>query len=517
MLDPNISAPIEDASVDTSVTQTLLITGQSNDATAGLYKNLEFLTHSQIDSTFGADSHIAAMLRDVITMYSDSIVKPKLWAVSYTDVGSDTARVLESTVTGTATKDITLKLKINGLNPDRTSAQTAAVAALRMTKGAYCGPYTIGNEEFGSPNLASNNFTPILSKAETNDVIVEVSISAGDDATDIATAITTAITASTRSVYDASSALGVVTLTNVHKGAIGNFMGFEPIASSYKDAGFTIATVEDTAGAGYPDATGILNLTDDEGTKLSALNFNFIALPYGFSETALKNDSYSKYSNVLAYGNRSLEYMIFKGTAVDTSSTSAVDAVASANPIEEKGVVKCVLLSRILGLTIKGVIDYNESAYIKNKQISPIQYDSKFGYNVGRTSTLSDSTAFRPISAFFASSMSRKYVVEKKVQVDFFEKSYTFGESNKISTIDKTTALGLFEFYFDVLAGNKSDPVYGDDYKGLIDNSETARRNFLDVISLKFAFDRTTGQLTSKAVYDFIAPITSVLYPQAFK
>lgn len=517
MLDPNISAPIEDASTDTSVTQTLLITGQSNDATAGLYQDLEFLTHDQIDSKFGADSHISAMLRDVLTMYSDSIVKPKLWAVSYADVGSDTARILESTVTGTATRDVTLKIKINGLNPDRTSSQAAAVAALRMTKGAYCGSYTIGNEEFGSPNLASNNFTPILAKAETNDIIIEVSISTGDDATDIATAITTAITASTRSVYDASSSLGVVTLTNVHKGAIGNFMGFEPIASSYKDAGFTIATVEDTAGAGYPDATGILNLTDDEGTKLSALNFNLIALPYGFSETALKNDSYAKYSNVLAYGNRSLEYMIFKGTAVDTSSTSAVNAVASANPIEEKGVVKCVLLSRILGLTIKGVTDYNESAYIKNKQISPIQYDSKFGYNIGRTSTLSNSTAFRPISAFFASSMSRKYVVEKKVQIDFFEKSYLLGESNKISTIDKTTALGLFELYYDVLAGNKSDPIYGDDYKGLIDNSETARRNFLDVINLKFAFDRTTGQLTSKAIYDFITPITSVLYPQAFK
>lgn len=517
MLDPIISAPIEDASVDTSVTQTLLVTGQSNDATAGLYKDLEFLTHAQIDAKFGADSHIAAMLRDVITMYSDSIVKPRLWAASYADVGSDTARVLESTVTGTATKDVTLKIKINGLNPDRTSSQSAAVAALRMTKGAYCGPYTIGNEEFGSPRLASNNFTPILAKAETNDVIIDVSISTGDDATDIATAITTAIQASTRSIYDATSALGVVTLTNVHKGAIGNFMGFEPIASSFKDAGFTIATVEDTAGAGYHDATGILNLTDDEGVKLSALNFNLIALPYGYSSTALQNDSFAKFTNILAYGNKTLQYMIFKGTAVDTSSTSAVDAVSSANPVEEKGVVKTILLSRISGLTIKGVTDYAESAYIKNKQITPVQYDAKFGYNLGRTSTLSDSTAFRPISAFFASTMSRKYVTELKVQVDFFEKAFTFGESNSVSTIDKATALGLFEFYYDVLAGNKSDPVYGTDYNGLIDNSETAKRNFLDVINLKFSFDRATGQLTSKAVYDFIAPITSVLYPQAFK
>lgn len=517
MLDPNISAPIEDASTDTSVTQTLLVTGQSNDETAGLYQDLEFLTQNQIDAKFGADSHLAAMLRDVITMFSDSIVKPRLWAASYTDVTEDTARILESTVTGTATKDVTLKLRINGLNPDRTSAQSASVAALRMTKGAYCGPYTIGNEEFGLPSLASNNFTPILANATTNDIIVEVAVSSGDTATEIATAITAAVNAETKSVYDATSALGVVTLTCVHKGAIGNFMGFEAIASSFVDAGFTIANVEDTAGAGYPDASAILDLTDGEGTKLSALNFNQIVLPYGFSSSALQNDSYAKFSNILNYGNKSLEYMIFKGAAVDTSSTSAIDAVASANPIEEKGVVKCILLSRLVGLVIKGVTDYSESAYIKNKQISPIQYDSKFGYNIGRTSTLSDSSAFRPISAFFASSMSRKFVAELKIQVDFFEKAYTFGESNKISTIDKTTALGLFEFYYDVLAGNKSDPVYGDDYKGLIDNSETAKRNFLDVINLKFSFDRATGQLTSKAIYDFIAPITSVLYPQAFK
>ena len=522
MLDPNISAPIEDASTDTSVKQVLLVVGQSNDSAAGLFKDLEFSTHKQINTKFGADSHLAASLRDVITMYSDSITKPALWAASYVDVSGDTARILEATVTGTATKDCTLKININGLSPDRTSAQAAAVAALRMTKGAYCGDYTIGNEEFGSPNLASNNFTPILAKAAYNDVIVEVAISTGDTASGIATKINAAINASTGSLYSSSVLSAVVTLTCEHKGAIGNFVGFDPIPSSFRDCGFTIATVEDTAGAGYPDATAILDLEDEDGTKLSALNFTQIALPYGFSSAALQNDAFAKQENVLAYGNKCLEYMIFKGTAVDTSSTSAVNAVASANPVEEKGIVKCILLSKLVGLVIKGVSDYSESAYIKSKQLTPVHYDSKFGYSLGATSTLSDSTLsdstlFAPISAFFASSMARKFVVEKKIQIDFFEKSYSFGTSNKVSTLDRVTALGLFEYYYDVLAGNKSDSVYGTDYSGLIDNSESAKRNFLDAINAKFSFDKVTGQLTSKAIYELLAPIKGILYPQAFK
>ena len=517
MLDPNISAPIQDASVDTTSARTLVLVGQSNTATAGLYKDLEYSTHTQINTKFGEASHLGAILRDVITMYSDSIVKPKLWVASYTDVGADTARILESTITGTATKNCTLKIKINSLNPDRTAAQTAAVAALRMTKGAYCGDYTIGNEEFGVPNLASNNFTPILAKATSNDVIVEVSVVSGENASAIAAKINAAINASTKSLYSSTVSSAVVTLTCRHKGVIGNFIAVEAVPSSFRDCGFTIATVEDTAGVGVPDITGILNLEDEDDVKLGSSDFNQIALPYAYSTTALINDSFAKFENVLAYGNKCLEYMIFKGTAIDTADTSAVNTVASANPKEEKGVVKCILISKLAGLVVKGVSDYSESAYIKSKQLSPIQYDAKFGYNVGATSTLSNSTAFAPISAFFASSMAREYVAEKKIQVDFFEKSYAFGSGAKISIIDRTEALGLFENYYDVMAGNKSDVVYGTDYSGLIDNSDAAKRNFLDALSLKFSFDKATGQLTSKAIYELLAPIKGILYPQAFK
>lgn len=520
MFDPVFSAPIKDASVDTSIKQTLLVVGQSNTATAKLYKELEYLTHKQINAKFGANSHIAALLRDVITEYADSIVKPSLWAVSYADVVGNTARVLTSTVTGTATKDLTLKININGLNPDRTSAQTAGVAALRMTKGAYCGDYTVSNEEFGNAYMASDNFTPILAKATYNDVIVEVAISSGDNATAIATKINTAINASTESLYSSASTGGVLTLTCRHKGVIGNFVGFEPVPSSFRDAGFTIGTIESTAGSGTPDASAILDLQDEDGTKLSALNFNLVALPYGYSSTTLKNDAYAKYENVLAYGNKCLEYIIFKGTAVDTSSTSAVNAVASANPVEEKGLVVCILLSKLVGLTIKALTDYAESAYVKTKQLSPVQFDSTLGYNVGATSTLADSTLFNSISNVFASSMARKFIIEKKMIIDFYEKKYSFGTgapTNKVSIITKEKALTLLEFYYDVLSGLKSDPVYGSDYSGLIDSAAQFKKNFLDVASLSLAYDKTTGQLSMKSIYELMSPIKGILFPQSFR
>ena len=232
MLDPVISSSIVNASVDTSSFQTLLLVGQSNTATAGLYQDLEFLTQAQIDTKFGAGSHIAANLRDVISSFSNSIIKPKLWAASYADVNANTARILEATVTGTATKDCVLKLKINSLNPDRTSAKTASIAALRMTKGANCADFAFGNQEVGSPSLASNNFSPILAGFTDNDVIIEVNITSGNNATAIGAAIAAAIQATPRSLYSASASTGVVTLTSKHKGAIGNLFAVEVVPSS---------------------------------------------------------------------------------------------------------------------------------------------------------------------------------------------------------------------------------------------------------------------------------------------
>ena len=516
MLDPVISSSIVNASVDTSSFQTLLLVGQSNTATAGLYQDLEFLTQAQIDTKFGAGSHIAANLRDVISSFSNSIIKPKLWAASYADVNANTARILEATVTGTATKDCVLKLKINSLNPDRTSAKTASIAALRMTKGANCADFAFGNQEVGSPSLASNNFSPILAGFTDNDVIIEVNITSGNNATAIGAAIAAAIQATPRSLYSASASTGVVTLTSKHKGAIGNLFAVEVVPSSIKDAGFTIETLEDTAGAGVPDITGILNLENEEGTKLGELDFNLVALPYGYSETALVNDSYAKFQNVLNYANQCLEYSIFRGTAVSVADNSAINTVAAANPIEAKGVVKHVQLSALDGIVIRPIYSSVTSAYIKTKQLSPVQYD-KLGINIGRASTLSDSPVFRPLSGFFSASTARSYVVEKKIKVDFIEKSYDSGISSKVSTYDRAEVLNLFEYYYDVMAGNKEDTIYGADYNGLIDSSERAKQNFLDALNLTFAFSKQDGQISMKAIYETIAPITSILYPQSFR
>lgn len=517
MFYPTISAPIEDARVDTSAVQTLVVVGQSNDATAGLYKDLRFLTHAQIDTKFGADSHLAAILRDVITVYSDSITKPRIWAASYIDVSGDVARILEATVSGTATKDCTLKINVNGLNPDRTTAQIAAIAALRQTTGAACGAFTVPtNPQRGLPNNVKN-FTPILAKAATNDIVLEISISTGDNAATIAGKINTAINASTRSIYSSSVLSAVVTLTCEHKGVIGNMVGFEPIPSSFRDAGFTISTVEDTAGTGVPDITAILNLTDEDGVKLGESEFNHIVLPYGYSDTALKNDSFAKFSNVKDYANKSLQYLIYKGTAIDTSNTSTVNGIASANPVEEKGVVKNVILSRLSGLTIKPVISSTESEYIRSKQLNSFLYDNDLGYTLSASYTLSNSTTYQFISSFFAIAAVRKYVVEKKMKYDFFEKSTKDGNTLSPSIYTKSQIINILTSYFDVLAGLQVDAVYGSDYSNIIDDADQYRQDFLDALNAAYMFDRTTGVLTIDAIYTLLTPIIGIIYPQKFK
>jgi len=302
MLDPIISAPIEDASVDTSYVQTIVLTGQSNTATEGLHKDLELLTQDQINTQFGASSHLASMLRECATIWENSIVKPKLWAASYEDNSSAVARILEATVSGTSTEERTLKLRINSLNPDRIAAQEVAILAARNTKAAYCAEYAQNNVQFGAPKNAKNTFTPKLTKATVNDVIVEVVIPKSTGANAAAALINAAINAKTTSVYGSAVSSAVLTLTAKHKGSLGNFFSFEVVYGTMP-AGLALAVVEDTAGSDVVDASGVLDLEDGYGVKLKNLNFNFFVAPISYSVSAVVTDAKAKFDNVTNYKN----------------------------------------------------------------------------------------------------------------------------------------------------------------------------------------------------------------------
>ena len=92
-LNPRVSYQNIDSLQDTSFMRTVVIVGQSNTATAGLYKDIEFDDLQAIDTKFGKSSHLGRALRDASIMLT-GFVKPKIWAVSYADKSAAVARVL---------------------------------------------------------------------------------------------------------------------------------------------------------------------------------------------------------------------------------------------------------------------------------------------------------------------------------------------------------------------------------------------------------------------------------------
>lgn len=508
MLNPKVNYLTRDAVVDTSFSQTIVITGQSNTATAGLYKDIELKTVAQINTLFGADSHLASLLRDAYQIQKNSLIKAKIWAVSYADNGAGTARILESTVSGTSTAAGTLKVKINSLNPDRTAVQNAAIYGLRNTKGAYAGDYAKNSVELGAPSRANMGFNPLLADAFTQDVIVEVEVPSGSTAAAVAALINTVVNASTTAIYGSSVLSAVVTLTCNHKGTLGNVMSVE-----YLDipAGLAISTVEDTAGSGVVTATAILDLEDSEGVKLSELDFNIITLPYGYSVAALVTDAKAKWDNVADYSNRCLEYFIVRGTAIDTSDSGDISTLASAEPIAETGIVKILFVSRLDGLYIRGVTDATQIAALEAVQFSPIQKDMKIGkITTGNTYTLSNSTGFVNVERTFAAARIREFIVELMLPADFQERSFTSGTSVNTYTYNKNDVISLFQYYRDILDGTNKNSAYAIDWQGLLDNSADARATYDEILDLSFSFDKVTGQMILNLINDLTDPIKSI-------
>lgn len=510
---PNVSYNTVDAVTDTTFVKTMIVVGQSNDATAGLYKDIELYNDKLINSTFGADSHIAAQLRAIRTNFANSIQKPKLWVISYADNASAVARILEATVAGTSTEAKTMKIKINSMNPDVVNAFMVSELALRNTKGAYCGTGTKNGIEIGSPRNANMPFNPNLTNLLTDDVIVEVEVTSGMSAADAAAAINTAINASTESVYNSSVASAVCTLTSVHKGAISQ--GFTVEFTNIAD-GLSVSIVEDTAGSDVVDATGILSITDESGDPLSELDFNFICLPYGYSVAALITDAKAKWDNVLEYNNRCLDYLVFRTTNLDLSSVSALNSLASAEPIAENGIVKAMSILKTDGFKIKGVSDYTYTSLIEAKQFIAVLKEQNGGVSVGDAYTLSDSIGFINLERVLTASLVREVIVEKFIAADFPERNYTFGTAANSYTYSKDQVIARFKYYRDILDGTIVNSEYGTDYAGILDNNEEARARFDELLELSVSFDKVTKQLAVKLANELTNPIKSILITSYF-
>ena len=508
-LNPRVSFQNLDGLSNTSFFRTVVIVGQSNTATAGLYKDIEFDDIQAIDDKFGKSSHIGRALKDASIMLT-GFVKPKLWAVSYADKSTAVARVLESIVSGVATKSYVQKIKIHSLDPFNASAQVAVAHAMRETKGCACASVSAnGSITNGRPANAAAQFNAPLQKIKTNDVIVDVSIAKGDDATTIATKIKNAINSNEYSVYTATNTAGVITLTSKHKGEISQSFAVEFLANS-SITGVSIATVEDIAGSDSVDiSTMLTSVLDSDNTPLGELDFDYIVVPYSYNIDNLITDASAKWENVTAYGNRALDYRIIQAIDIDLSNNTELDALTNDNAIELNGIVRhlCVLSKDDL---IIRPVRYTKTSLIESRQFTPIQLEFDNSITVGNSFTLSNQFGFVRLNRVLSSSVARAFIVEKAIPSFFQEKSWSNGVSIQSFVITRDEAIAWAKYTRDILDGTNINTEYKSDYAQVIDNSPEAREQFNEYIESSIDFDISSNTLSMKFVQFLLNGIENI-------
>jgi len=508
-LNPKVSYQNINGLQDTSFTRTIVIVGQSNTATAGLYQDIEYDDLQTIDTKFGKSSHIGRALKDASIMLS-GFVKPKIWAVSYQDKSAAIARVLETTVSGTATKNYTQKIKIHSLDPFNASVQIATAHAMRETKGCACSSvYANSAITTGLPANSAGQFNAPLTKIKSNDVIVDVAITKGDTAAQVATKIKNAVELNQYSIYSAANTDDVITFTSKHKGQISQFFTIEFVANS-SETGVSYNTVEDVAGSDAVDiATMLTDIKDSENTPLSELDFDYIVVPYSYNINNLITDAYAKWENVTAYGNRALDYRIFQATAINLNNNTDLDELTSDNEINEQGIVRHLCILSLEDLIIRPV-RYNKTALIESRQFTPIQKEFDGTITVGNSYTLSNQTGFIDLNRVLASSVARSFIVEKAIPEFYREKNWSNGTAIQPFVITKEEAIANAKFNRDILDGTNTNTVYGRDYAQTIDNDSNSRSQFDEYLEATINFDISTKTLALNFINTLLNAIQNI-------
>ena len=505
---PTVSYQNLDGRQDTSYKERIVIVGQSNTANEGLYKDIEFMSSKEIDTLFGKSSQIGRALRDATSMLT-GFVKPSIYAVSKKDKSSAVARTLETTVTGSATKSFTQKIKIHSLDPFNLSVQTAVAHAMRHTKGCSCASVSQnGAVTVGLPANAAQNFNAPLPKAKTNDVYVSVEIVKNDTPTQIAAKVVTAVNANAYSIYSATSSGAVITFTSKHKGEVGQFFSVEFVPYS-SATGVSYETLEDIAGSGAVDISTILtDVLDKNETPLGELDFNYFVVPYSYDIEAIKTDAYAKWENVYNYRGRALDYIIFQATALDLTDSTELNTLAADNPTSEEGIVRhLMVLSKETNSVIR-LVKPSKIEAVESKQFTPIAEEQDGTATVGNSVTLSNSDGFIDLSRVLSSSIVRAFIVEKIIPLYFQEKSFTTGDA--VQGFMKTTGeiIADFKEARDVVDGTNQNTIWGAMFAGLVSNSPTARAVFDEVLEATTSFSNKT--VFVNIVNELLNPIQNI-------
>lgn len=185
--------------------QRILVVGQLNGGTAASGTLIENVG-DDFEALFGADSIVAGIVRAIRRVNPVNRVD----AIPLDDDVGGTARVIDFTVSGTATAAGTITIDVGSRRDHR----------------------------------------------------YVVSIVSGATATAAAAALVAAINADTRVPFTASNVAGAVTLTAVNAGLVANDLGVEIVDVDV--AGLSIGSlVETTAGAGDPTLTGVLDVATE--------------------------------------------------------------------------------------------------------------------------------------------------------------------------------------------------------------------------------------------------------------
>lgn len=214
----------------------VLVVGQKigGTATAGaLIDNI--INESEINTYFGRTSHIAKVLRSALSVFSQSIVRPKLSAIALADNGTTKASGT-FTITGTATESGTLTFYIDS-----------------KERGEY-----------------------------------SIDIANGDTATVVGQKLEDAVTANLDADYSASNATGVVTIEANNAGTVGNKI---LIVFNGTVAGLSVATSGNylAGGATNPVLTSLFD-------PIADIQYKWIVYPSTWDYETLSDFTQSRFN-----------------------------------------------------------------------------------------------------------------------------------------------------------------------------------------------------------------------------
>jgi len=519
-----ISSQIKASNVNANYSNTVVLVGQATTANTGIFTDIELKSNNEINTLFGAGSHLSMILREAVNVCNNNgFTKPKVMAISYPDdVSGDVAKIISLELTGTtATESKILKIIFNRHNASRYSALISTLFASKVTNNTDISKYF--NLGLGSPKLASKGYCANLTTIYDNDLIIDVEVLKGETISQIATKINTAINNTSTCTFSSTVSAGVLTLTAKNKGLVSQEYTIE-IDNTTIPAGITTTITQTTEGTGTIDISNILNLTKNN-IKLDNMKFKYIAIPYGWNDTNLVINAKQKYDNVLQYNNQALDYRIIKTSAVDCSNIANIDTFASNNPKSEDGLNKIVfVLNKISNLKNKAIIGldiYNKLDFYNLTGIAFDNYD-EYSVHLRPVRTLSSVDTLKDLPKLITISIIREVFVERLIPRDFTgNENYTDGTGDQGEKLyDKAILKSIFlnycnYFYLGSDSNNQQitsqgiipASVLSGQFAGMINDSETAKQTLEDVIDATLNYNSNVKEVRIELAFNLFSQI----------